>query len=326
MKRDDLDVFLSIFTALAFCWTASALAQSSYPTKSIRLIVPVAPAGATDFTARLIAQKTGELLGQSIIIDNRPGASGNIGAEIAARANPDGYTLVMPVTSFSINPSLYSNLPFDTVRDFTPVVLATSAPLLLVINPSVRAMSVSELVALVKSKPGELNYAHNGKGTTAHIAGELFKKLAGANIVDIVYKGGGPSIVDLIAGRVQIYFSTIPAAIAHVNSRKLRALAVTTQSRFITLPDIPTISESGIPGFDVAGWFGIFAPAGTPKSVVHRLNKDINAVLIIPDTREQLAKQGLIPGGGTPEQLNALLHSELKRWSALIKEIGLMPN
>jgi len=326
MNRDVLNICLTIFTTLVFSWTSFAVAQSSYPTKSIRLIVPVAPGGATDYTARLIGQKTSELLGQSIIIDNRPGASGNIGAEIAARANPDGYTLVMPVTSFSINPSLYSNLPFDTVKDFTPVVLATSAPLLLVVNPTVNAKSVSELVALVKSKPGELNYAHNGKGTTAHIAGELFKKLAGANIVDIVYKGGGPSIVDLIAGRVQIYFSTIPAAIAHVNSRRLRALAVTTQSRFSTIPDIPTISESGLPGFDVAGWFGIFAPAGTPKSVVQRLNKDINAVLAIPDTREQLARRGLIPGGGTPEQLDTLLHSELRRWSALIKEIGLMPN
>lgn len=300
-----------------------AAAQNGYPSRAIRLIVPAAPGGGTDFTARTIAQKLTESMGQTVIVDNRPGAAGNIGVDIAAKASPDGYTLVMPITSFSINPHLYAKLPFDTIKDFAPVVLASSAPLFLVINPSVPAKSVSELIAVAKSKPGQLNYANSGNGTTAHLAGELFKKMAGVDLVSVPYKGGGPAVIDLIAGSVQIYFSTIPAALAQVQAGKLRGVAVTAKTRVSLIPDVPTVAESGLPGFEVIGWFGIFVPAATPKPIVARLNKEINAALRAPEMQKRLASEGLIPGGGTSEELSKFLQDELTKWGALIKEAGI---
>jgi tripartite-type tricarboxylate transporter receptor subunit TctC len=313
-------------TALALTALLSphyAAAQSGYPSRPIRLIVPSAPGGGTDFTARTLGQKLTESLGQTVIVDNRAGAAGNIGVEIAAKSSPDGYTLVMPITSFSINPHLYSKLPFDTVKDFSPIVLASSAPLFLVITPSVPAKSVGELINVAKAKPGQLNYANSGNGTTAHLAGELFKKMAGVDLVSVPYKGGGPAVLDLIAGRVQIYFSTIPAALTQVQAGKLRGLAVTTAKRVNLIPDVPTVSESGLPGFEVVGWFGIFAPAGTPGPVVAKLNKEINAALRTPDIQQRFASQGLIPGGGTPEDLSRFLRAEIAKWGALIKEAGI---
>jgi len=310
--------------ALCGCLAAGiAYAQSDYPHKPIRIVVPVAPGGGTDFTARLIGQKLAEAWGQSVIIDNRPGAAGNLGVEIVSKAQPDGYTLVMPITSFSINPSLYAKLPFDTVRDFAPVVLAASAPLLLVVNPGVPAQSVKDLVALAKAKPGAMNYANSGSGTTAHLAGELFKRMAGVDIVSIAYKGGGPAVIDLIAGQVQIYFSTIPAALQQVKAGRLRALAVTSSKRVPELPDMPTVAESGLPGFEVVGWFGLFAPAGTPKPAIARLNTEIVRILNAPESRERLSGHGLIPGGGTPDELGRFLQAEIAKWRKLIKETGI---
>lgn len=318
---------LSVAAFASACAVMSqAAAQSGYPNRPIRLIVPAAPGGGTDFTARAIGQHLSESIGQTVIVDNRPGAAGNIGVEIAAKANPDGYTLVMPITSFPINPSLYSKLPFDTVKDFSPIVLASSAPLLIVVNPSVQAKSVSELIALAKAKPGQLNYANSGNGTTAHLAGELLKKMAGVSIVSVPYKGGGPAVLDLIAGRVQIYFSTIPAAINQVKAGKLRALAVSTTDRVGLIQDIPTVAESGLPGFEVVGWFGIFVPAGTPKPVIARLNRDINTALRAPDTQQRFAAHGLIPGGGSPEELGKFLRSEMTKWGKLIREVGIASN
>ncbi len=311
---------------LAFCAAASpasVVAQNGYPSKPIRLIVPSAPGGGTDFTARTIGQKLSEAVGQTVIVDNRPGAAGNIGVEIAAKASPDGHTVVMPITSFSINPHLYSNLPFDTVKDFAPVVLAASAPLFLVVTPSLPAKSVSELIALAKSKPGQLNYANSGNGTTAHLAGELFKKMAGVNFVSVPYKGGGPAVIDLIAGHVQVYFSTVPAALAQVQAGRLRGLAVTATKRMNLIPDVPTVAESGLPGFEVVGWFGIFAPAATPRPIIARLNTEINGALRLPEMQKRFAGEGLIPGGGTPEELGGFLRAELAKWGALIKEIGI---
>lgn len=310
--------------ALCGCLAAGiAYAQSDYPHKPIRIVVPVAPGGGTDFTARLIGQKLAEAWGQSVIIDNRPGAAGNLGVEIVSKAQPDGYTLVMPITSFSINPSLYAKLPFDTARDFAPVVLVASAPLLLVINPGVPAQSVKDLVALAKAKPGAMNFANSGSGTTAHLAGELFKRMAGVDIVSIAYKGGGPAVIDLIAGQVQIYFSTIPAALQQVKAGRLRALAVTSSKRVPELPDMPTVAESGLPGFEVVGWFGLFAPAGTPKPVIARLNTEIVRILNVPESRERLSGHGLIPGGGTPDELGRFLQAEIVKWRKLIKETGI---
>lgn len=300
-----------------------AAAQNGYPSRPIRLIVPSAPGGGTDFTARTIGQKLSEVIDQTVIVDNRPGAAGNIGVEIAAKSSPDGYTLVMPITSFSINPHLYAKLPFDTIKDFAPVVLASSAPLFLVINPSVPAKSVSELIAVAKAKPGQLNYANSGNGTTAHLAGELFKKMAGVSLVSVPYKGGGPAVIDLIAGQVQIYFSTIPAALAQVQAGKLRGIAVTTTKRVNLIPDVPTVAESGLPGFEVIGWFGIFAPAATPKPIIVKLNKEMNEVLRAHETQQRFASQGLTPGGGTPEELGKFLRAEIGKWGALIKEAGI---
>lgn len=310
-----------VFAIIGTATTESA--AHTYPTKPIRLVVPVAAGGGTDFTARLLGQKLAEAWGQSVIVDNRPGAAGNIGVEIVAKATPDGYTLVMPITSFPINPSLYEKLPFDTVKDFSPVVLAASAPLLLVVNPSLPAKSVRELVALAKSKPGQLNFANSGSGTTGHLAGELFKRMAGVDIVSVAYKGGGPAITALLGGEVEMFFATIPGVVGHVKAGKLRALGVTSAKRVAELPDIPTVAESGLPGFEVIGWFGIFAPAGTPRSVITRLNGELAKILQMPDVRERLAGHGLIPGGGTPEQLGAFLKSEIARWAKLIKEAGI---
>jgi len=300
-----------------------ACAQSDYPHKPIRIVVPVAAGGGTDYTARLIGQKLGEAWGQSVIIDNRPGAAGNLGVEIAAKAQPDGYTLVMPITSFPINPSLYARLPFDTVKDFAPVVLAASAPLLLVVNPSVSAQSVKDLIALAKAKPGAMNYANSGSGTTAHLASELLKRMSGVDIVNVPYKGGGPAVIDLIAGHVQIFFATIPAALQQVKAGKLRALAVSSSKRVPELPDMPTVAESGLPGFEVVGWFGLFVPAGTPQPVIGKLNGEINKILNAPESRQRLSGHGLIPGGGTPGDLGKFLQAEIAKWSKLIKETGI---
>ena len=294
-----------------------------YPNRPIRVVVPAAPGGGTDYTARLIGQKLSEAWGQPVIVDKRGGAAGNIGADIVAKSSPDGYTLLVPITSFPTNPSLYSKLPFDTIKDFAPISLLALAPLLLVVNPSVPATSVKELIALAKAKPGQLNFANTGGGTTARLAGELFKKMAGVDLVSIAYKGGGPAVIDLIAGHVQIYFSTIPAANQQVNAGKLRALAVTTPKRVPEIPTIPTVAEAGLPGFEVVGWFGLFAPAGAPKPIITKLNEEVVRLLKLPETRKRLIGHGLIPAGGTPEELGKFLKLEIGKWAKLIKEAGI---
>jgi tripartite-type tricarboxylate transporter receptor subunit TctC len=295
-------------------------AAGAYPTRPIRLIVPVAAGGGADFAARLMAQKLTEAWGQPVIVDNRPGGAGNLGVALAAKAAPDGYTIVLPITSFPINPSLYSKLPFDTVNDFAPLVLVGHGALLLVVNPGLAAVNVEQLIALAKAKPGALNYANSGSGTTAHLASELFKKMAGVEIVGVAYKGGGPSITDLMAGQVQMYFSTIPAAIGQVKAGRLRALAVTTSKRVPELQQIPTVAESGLPGFDVVWWIGLFAPAGTPKDAVAAVNAESVKILQMPDTRERFANHGLVAGGGTPQELATLLRNEIAKWGKVVRE------
>lgn len=326
-KQDDtmhLDKW--ICTALLAIPAPSGVLAQTYPNKPIRLIVPAAPGGGTDFAARLIGAKLTEAWGQTVVIDNRTGASGNIGVELAAKSVADGHTLVMPITSFPVNPSLYARLPFNTEKDFAPIALVASAPLLLVVNPSLPVKSVGELITLAKSRAGQLNYANSGSGTTAHLAGELFKRMAGVDIVGVAYKGGGPAVIDLIAGSVQIYFSTIPAALQQVKAGKLRALAVTGATRVAEIADIPTVAESGLPGFLVIGWFGLFAPAGTPSAVVQKLNTEVVKTLKVPETRERLSGHGLIPGGGTPEELGRFLADEISRWRKLIQEAGIRAN
>ena len=313
-------------TALVFLVlgaSTTAAAQNKYPSKPIRLIVPVAPGGGTDFIARLLGQKLNEAWGEPVIVDNRPGAAGNLGVEIAAKAVPDGYTVVIPITSFPINPSLYAKLPFDTVRDFAPITLVASAPLLLVVNPKLQVNSVKELIALAKAKPGALNFANSGSGTTAHLAGEMFKRMGAVDIVSVPYKGGGPAVIDLIAGNVQMYFSTIPAALTQVKAGRLRALAVTGGKRMSEISDIPTVSESGLPGFEVVAWFGMFAPARTPQPVVRKLNAELVRILNASEVREKMAGHGLIPGGNTPEQLGSFLKAEIAKWSKVIMDANI---
>lgn len=304
---------------------AHAFAPSSWadqwPSRPIKLVVPVAAGGGTDFTARLLAEKLAPALGQPVVVENRPGASGNLGVQQVAAAAPDGYTLVMPITSFPINPSLYK-LPFDTVKDFAPVVLAGTLPLVLVVHPDVPARSVQELIALGAGK-APLHYANSGNGTTAHLAGELFNRTAGTKMVGVSYKGGGPAVTDLLGGHVQVYFSTIPSVLQHIEAGKLRALAVTGKSRSSELPKVPTVAEAGVPDFEVTAWFGVFAPARTPAPVIDRLNAEFVKILAMPDVRQKMAAHGVQAGGGTPESLRSHLVDEIDKWGKVIREAGL---
>ncbi len=297
----------------------SAQAQSGYPQKPIKLVVPVAAGGGTDFIARLVGQKLGEALSTPVIIENKPGGGGNVGVDFAAKSEPDGYTLVMPITSFPVNPGLYKTLPFDTKKDFVPITLVASAPLLLVINPQLQVKSLSDLIQLAKDKPGILNYATSGIGTTSHLAAELFKYTAGLDIINVPYKGGGPAVTDLIAGNVQLYFSTVPAALPQTKAGKIRALAVTSNKRLPGLSEVPTVSEAGLPGYEVVGWFGLFAPAKTPPAIVERLNAEVVKILKMPDVREKIEAHGLLPGGGSSKELSVFLDAEIKKWTQVIK-------
>lgn len=296
-----------------------AQAQVEYPQKPIKLIVPVAAGGGTDFIARLLGQKLGEALSTPVIIENKPGGGGNVGVDFAAKSEPDGYTLVMPITSFPVNPGLYKKLPFDAQKDFVPITLVASAPLLLVINSQLPVQSLSDLIKLAKEKAGALNYATSGIGTTSHLAAELFKFSAGLDIINVPYKGGGPAITDLIAGSVQLYFSTIPAALPQTKAGKIRAIAVTSPTRVPSLKEIPTVSEAGLPGYEVVGWFGLFAPAKTPPAIVERLNTEVVRILQMPDVRAKIEAHGLLPGGGTSKELSVFLDAEIKKWTKVIK-------
>jgi tripartite-type tricarboxylate transporter receptor subunit TctC len=303
--------------------SATAAAQGNYPARPVRLIVPVAPGGAADFAARFVGQRLGDAWGQPVIIDNRPGGAGNVGVDLTAKASPDGHTLVLPITSFPVNPSLYKALPFDTEKDLAAVVLVGSGALVLVVTPAVAANSVEQLIALAKAKPGSLNYANSGNGTTAHLAGELFKRMAGVNVVGVPYRGGGPAIVDLIAGHVQLYFSTLPAAMTQVKAGRLRALGVTSLKRVAEFPDIAAVHESGLAGFDVTYWVGFFMPAGSPAAAIRRVNADTHQVLKLAETREKFSAQGLAVGGGTPAELASLLKADIAKWAKVVKEAGI---
>ncbi len=314
--------FLSVGSLLTICGAQLAFAQG-YPAKPIKIIVPVAAGGGTDFSARLIAQKLTEAWNIPVIVENRPGGGGNVGVEAAVKSDPDGYTLVMPITSFPVNPGMYPKLPFDSEKDLTPIVLVASAPLVLVVNPGVSARSVSELITLAKANPGQLNYGNSGVGTTAHLAAELFKHSANLDIVNVSYKGGGPAIADLIAGNIQIYFSTIPAALSQTKSGRINAIAVTGLKRVSEIPEVPTVAESGLADFEVVGWFGLFAPAQTPTAIINKLNKELVNILQMKDVQEKFAGHGLIPGGGSPKELGQFLHTEIAKWKNLIRTAGI---
>ena len=310
-------------TILAIFAESQALAQT-YPNKLIRLIVPYPAGGPVDVIARLLAQKLTENEGQQIIIDNRGGANGIIGVEIAAKAAPDGYTLLMALTStHSINPRMYSKLPYDPVRDFAPVALLAARPYILVVHPSVAAKSVRELIALAKSKPGELTYASGGGvGSGNHLAGELFKASAGVDVLHVPYKGGAPALTELLGGQVAIFFAPIPIALSHVQAGKLRALAVTGAKRAPVTPDLPTMSEAGLPGFEFSIWDGMLAPARTPKETISKVNAEIVKILQMQDVKEKFSAMGAEPTGSTPEQLATFMKADADKWANILKESG----
>ena len=298
-------------------------AQQAYPTKPIRMICPFPPGGTTDVVARLVAQKLTEAWGQQVVVDNRPGAGGIIGTEIVAKAAPDGYTVLLgSITTHAVNPALYKKLSFDPVKDFAPVSLVVSSPQLLAVHPSVAAKSVKELIALAKAKPGQLNYASAGTGTSPHLTFELFKSMAGIDVVHVPYKGTGPAITDLIGGQVQMMITGVVALMPHVKSGKLRGLGVTSAKRVAALPDLPTIVESGIPGFDVSSWFGVFLPGGTPKPIIAKMNAEIRKILEVPEVRQRLIGQGADPASNTPEEFAAYVNAEMARWGKVVRDTG----
>jgi tripartite-type tricarboxylate transporter receptor subunit TctC len=299
-----------------------AMAQS-YPVKPVKMIVPFPAGGTTDILGRIVAQKLSERLGQPFIIDNRGGAGGNIGADMVAKSTPDGYTLLVgTVGTNAINASLYAKMPYDTAKDFVPIGLIAAVPNVLVVHPSLPARSVKELIDLLKSKPGEINFASSGNGTSIHLSGELFKTMAGVRMNHIPYKGSAPALTDLIGGQVQLMFDNLPSSMPHIKAGRLRALAVTSLKRSAALPDLPTIAEAALPGFDASSWFALFAPAGTPKAIVVKLNSELNAILQLADVREKFAAQGAEPTEFNPEQFAAFTQAELTKWARVVKESG----
>jgi tripartite-type tricarboxylate transporter receptor subunit TctC len=295
-----------------------------YPAKPIRLIVPYPPGGGTDIVGRIVAQKLSESLGQQVVVDNRGGATGSIGAELASKSPPDGYTILMGnIAPNAINVSLQPKLPYDPVADFAPVSLAAATPNILVVHPTLPVKTVKELIALAKMRPGELNYPSAGVGSSSHLAGELLAILTGIKIVHIPYKGGGPAMIDTISGEMQMMFATMPAAMPHVKAGRVRPVAVTTAKRSGTLPELPTIAETGIKGYEASTWYGVLAPAKTPRPIVERLHGEIVRMLAVPDMRERLAAQGFEPVGSTPEEFAAYIKSEIVKWGKVIRTAGI---
>lgn len=324
-KRTWNPAFLVI--ALGSVWMTDAATPATaadYPTKPVRLVVGFAPGGGTDTTARAISQKLTAALGQQVIVDNRPGASGTIAADIVANAIPDGYTVLLGTIALVINPSLAAKMPFDTLKDLAPVTRAADSTNILVVHPSVPAKSVKELIALAKSKP--LNCGSSGVGGAGHLAVELFNLQAGTKITHVAYKGGGPAIVDLLAGNIQMIFATAASSIGHVKAGKIRALAVTTAKRSSLVPDLPTVAEAGLPGFEANNWNGVLVPAKTPRPIINRLNKEFAAALNLPDIKEFLFNQGLEAAAGTPEEFAAYMQSEMVKWAKVIKAAGIKVN
>jgi tripartite-type tricarboxylate transporter receptor subunit TctC len=313
---------LVLAAALITCAAPNAGAQS-YPSRPVRVLVPYPPGGTADLLARLIGARLADTLGQGFVIENRAGAGGNLAAEAATKAAPDGYTLLManaPV--LAVNPSLYDKVPFDPVKDFAPVSLVANVPLLLVTHPAFAPKTVSELVTRAKAEGGKMNYASAGGGSTTYLATELFKSMAGVQMLAIPYKGSGPALSALVAGEVPVMFELFPSALGHVKSGRLRALAVTSAARSALMPELPTVAEAGLPGYEIASWFGIVAPAGTPREVIVKLNAEVVKLIDSPDMRARLATLGAEPRPSTPEQFAQLIPAEIRKWARVIKESG----
>ncbi len=320
MKRRD---FLSVTGASALAAAFSPLANAqAYPSKPIKFVVGFAPGGATDVVGRLMAKKIGDALGQPIIIENKAGGSSNIGAEAVFRAAPDGYTFYVSAITSAINVSLFPKLPFDFAKDFEPVALFANVPNILVVHPSVPAKTVKELIDLARAQPGKLSYASSGSGTSIHLCGELFKMLAKVDMVHIPYKGSAPAMTDMIGGQVQVMFDNMPSALPHVKAGKLRALAVTSAQRSPSAPDVITMGEAGVPGFDVQSWFGLVAPKGTPKDIIARVNAEAVNALATAEIKERFLDLGAVPAPMSPEAFGDFIRAEIIRWSEVVKASG----
>lgn len=296
--------------------------SQEYPVKTVRIVAPFPPGGGTDIIARMLAQKLSDALGVQFIVDNRGGAGGTIGTDILAKSTPDGYTIGLVSGSHAINPSLYPKLPYDTLRDFASITMVAVGPGLLVVHPSVPAKSVKELVALAKAAPQKLHYASPGSGTPPHLAAELFKTMAGVQLVHVPYKGNAQALTDLVAGHVSLSFPVVTAVLPHVTGGRLRALAVTSRARTRSMPDVPTISESGLPGYESASWYALLAPAGAPASVIARLHQETLRILQLQDVRERFLAQSLDPVGSRPEQLTATIKVEMDKWAKVVRLSG----
>jgi tripartite-type tricarboxylate transporter receptor subunit TctC len=322
MKRISHLPVLSLMAVLLGCLPVTVLAEL-YPSKPIHIVAPFPPGGPVDILSRTIGNKLAQTLGQPVVVDNRAGAGGNIGADAVAKSAPDGYTLLMGfVGTHAINPSLYGKMPYDNVKDFEPVTLVAVVTIVLVVNPSVPATSINELIALARSKPGELTFGSPGHGTPQHLAGELFNSIAGVQMLHVPYKGAVPALTDLLGGQLSMIFSSMPPALPHIKNGKLRALGVTSATRSPATPELPTIAESGLKGYVVNNWYGILAPRGTPKEIVAKLNAEIVKILKMPDVKESLSAQGAEPFTSTPQQFAVYIKEETEKWAKIIKYSG----
>jgi tripartite-type tricarboxylate transporter receptor subunit TctC len=306
----------TLLIALAVCGTQAAHAQS-YPVKPIRIIVPFAPGGGTDVMARLLAQKLTQALGQQVVVDNRGGAGGTIGTELAIRADPDGYTFLLSPPGYAINPSMYS-LKFDPLADYTPVVLAAKGPFVVIVHPSLPVKTLRELTAMAKARPGELLFGTAGQGGITHLASELYLDMAKVKMTHVPYKGGGPAMIDLISGQVSVVFAPAQTGLPQARAGRVRVLAVTSAERIPAEPQLATVAESGVPGYEVVNWFAFIGPKGVPRTIVERLNREINRAVRLPDVVERLAADGLAPLGGPPEDLHARIAKEIVQWRQVV--------
>ncbi|MBI3935682.1 MAG: tripartite tricarboxylate transporter substrate binding protein [Betaproteobacteria bacterium] len=316
---------IKLLLALAAVLTAAAAHSQGYPTRPVRIVVPYAPGGNTDFTARAIAAKLTDVFGQQIVVDNRPGGATNIGSELVAKAAPDGYTLLMGGASNAINMSLFARPPYDTQRDFAPITLCVKGANVLTVHPSLPARTLKELIALARQRPGQLNFASSGLGGSNHMAGELFKLVARINVVHVPYKGNAPALTDTIAGNVEMMFSGVPLLLPHLQSGRLRAIAIGSLKRFAAIPNVPTFDESGLKGYEATTWFGLMAPSKTPRDIVARFSTESAKVIASADIRERFIQAGLEPIGNTPEEFGRFIRDETAKYAKVVKAAGIKP-
>jgi tripartite-type tricarboxylate transporter receptor subunit TctC len=320
---------MSKFAAKAMCvaamCTATLAIAQNYPARPIRMIVPFAPGGGTDLVARAVAARIGESLGQTVVVDNRPGANANIGNELAARALPDGYTLIMTSSALTINPNLYRKLPYDPVKDFAPISLATNVPYILAAHPSLGANTFQEFISIARAKKKPISYGTAGTGNSTHLAMELLQIITKIEIVHVPYKGTGQALTDLVGGHIQVSWGTMPPTLPHIRAGRLKGLAVGSLKRAKAIPELTTVAELGYPGYEAGSWFGMLAPAGTPRPVIVRLSREVNAALAAPELNERLSSEGAEPAGNTPEEFAAFIKAEIVKWGRVTRAAGIEP-